>query len=439
MLTRRKLLQLLGISTGTAILSPLLSGCTIDPVTGKQQIVLLSEAEEINLDKKQSPHQFSADLGMVKDTQLNDYLNRTGLLLTKNSHRPHMPFSFRAVNASYINAYAFPGGSIAATRGILLELDNEAELAALLGHEIGHIAARHSAEQATKGIFTNALIAGASVAVSATGYQNATGLIQDLAGLGAGALLAHYSRDNEHEADSLGMLYMVKSGYSPKGMVGLMELLLKNKKNKPNAIELMFATHPMSSERYNIARNKAKNDYSDKLSAPLYHERYMDNTANLRKMSATIHSVQNAETAFKQKQYDLARQMLSTALQETPDDYAALVIMAKCQLALNATKIAEEYAARAIAIYPEEAQAHAMLGICSMSNKRFAMAYSQFDKYESLIPGNPDIVFFKGLSREGMLSKQEAAKQYSRYLRMVNRGQKAQYAYNKLQSWGYLQ
>ncbi len=439
MLTRRELLQLMSISTGALSLAPILSGCAVDPVTGRQQLILLSETEELNLDKAQSPHQFSADYGKVDDPSLNHYLNQVGLALVKHSHRPQMPFSFQAVNATYLNAYAFPGGSIAATRGILLELSNEGELAALLSHEIGHVAARHSAERATKGILANALLAGTSVAVSAAGFQNGSSLIQDLGVIGAGALLAHYSRDNEHEADKLGMKYMVSGGYSPKGMIGLMEILLKNKKHKPTAIELMFATHPMSKNRLRIAANRLKSDYSDKKIAPLFRDRYMDNVAHIRNDMKTIHSLQAAETSLQKKKYEKANQQISSALKTSPSDYTALVMMSKCQLSLNKPLFAEKHAALAIEIYPKEAQAHLLLGICSLTNKRFGMAYSQFDRYEKLLSGNPNIIFFKGLAREGMQNTQKAAKQYARYLRMVNRGQKAQYAYNKLKKWGYLQ
>ena len=94
---------------------------------------------------------------------MNDYIAQVGQDLAAKSHRPDMPYSFQPVNATYVNAYAFPGGSVAATRGILLELDNEAELAGLLGHEIGHVNARHTAERMTKGLLANLVVAGAAI------------------------------------------------------------------------------------------------------------------------------------------------------------------------------------------------------------------------------------------------------------------------------------
>ena len=166
---RRHLLRLLGLGASSLAVAPLLSSCALNPATGSRHLMMLSEDEEISLDRQQSPQQFSSDYGKVRDQGLNAYLDGVGKSLATRSHRPHMPYSFRAVNAAYINAYAFPGGSIAATRGILVEMENEAELAALLGHEIGHVNARHSAPQASKSLLASIFVSGASLASSVAG------------------------------------------------------------------------------------------------------------------------------------------------------------------------------------------------------------------------------------------------------------------------------
>ena len=128
-----------------------ITGCATNPVTGKRQLMIISEDQEIAVDKENSPHQFSTDYGALQDKTLNEYIDRAGKRIAARTHRPDMPYSFRGVNATYINAYAFPGGSIACTRGILLALDNEAELAGLLGHELGHVNARHTGARMSKG------------------------------------------------------------------------------------------------------------------------------------------------------------------------------------------------------------------------------------------------------------------------------------------------
>lgn len=438
LLTRRQALQLIGIGTGAAMSPLMLGGCAVDPVTGKQQLMMMSPQEEIALDKQQSPFQFSSDYGQVQDIWLNGYLDKVGREVAARSHRPEMPFSFRAVNAAYINAYAFPGGSIAATRGILVELDNEAELAALLGHEIGHVSARHTAERATQGALANIFIAGAAIATSASGYGNYAGLLQDFGGIGAGALLAHYSRDNEREADALGMEYMTKTGYTPQGMVGLMEVLLNSGKHTPNAIELMFSTHPMSDERHQTAVQYAQEKYKYKLSAPDHRERYMDKTAELRKIKGAITALQDGSTAMQKKNYLEAEQQFDKALSIAPNDYAALVMTAKCKLALDKNEEAERLSLKAGRIYPQEAQARFVSGMTSIITRKYDQAYMQFTEYNKMLPGNPEIGFFRGLSLEGMQRKKEAAQLYYQYLQQIRQGPQAQYAHKKLRSWGYL-
>ena len=141
----------------------LAAGCATNPVTGRSQLMLVSEDKEIQIDKQNSPYQFSADYGTVQDKRLNDYIDRTGKNIAAQTHRTHMPFNFHVVNAVYVNAYAFPGGTIACTRGILLNLDNEAELSALIGHELGHVNARHTAEIMSKSKLTSAVVGGVAV------------------------------------------------------------------------------------------------------------------------------------------------------------------------------------------------------------------------------------------------------------------------------------
>ncbi len=431
-LTRRDFLWLASVSTAGII-----TGCATNPVTGSRQLMLVSESQEIQMDKKNSPHQFSSDYGTTQDTHLNDYIVQVGQDLAAKSHRPDMPYSFQAVNATYVNAYAFPGGSIAATRGILLELDNEAELAGLLGHEIGHVNARHTAERMTKGILANLVVTGAAIYAESQD-SDLTPLIGLGGNIAAGALLAHYSRNDEREADALGMEYMSNIGYSPEGMVGLMEVLVGLSDRKPSAVDMMFSTHPMSSERLETAKNAAHSAYQNMGEPSAYKERYMDNTAGLRSIRDAIESLQDGEEFMAKKQYSKAEGFFSDALRVAPDDYAALVLMSKCQLALNEPREAERYAEKAQSIYPTEAQAHQLNGIAKMGQNRFSAAYEEFDSYERLLPGNPGVVFLKGYTLDGSGQEEAAAQEYYRFLQTVNQGQQAQFAYKRLVDWGYI-
>ncbi|MCP4681621.1 MAG: M48 family metalloprotease [Desulfobacterales bacterium] len=431
-MTRRHFLCLASSATAGLVI-----GCATNPVTGENQLMLVSENREIELDKQNSPHQFSADYGITQDARLNTYVESVGKGMASCSHRAHMPYSFRAVNATYVNAYAFPGGSIAVTRGILVSLKNEAGLAGLLGHEIGHVNARHTAERMSKGMLVSTILTGVAVCV---GMEDES-LGQVAAGLGAvgaGILLAKYSRDDEREADNLGMVYMSRAGHNPYGMVGLMDLLRDISKHEPNVIEMMFSTHPMSEERYQTALTSAQTKYKAIKNKEMRQERYMDNIAGLREIKDVIVAMQHGEKEMARKKFPRAETHFLKALKQAPNDYAALVMMSKCQLAQNKHEKARQYAEQAKQVYPQEAQAHHMAGAAKLKQDLFDAAYEDFCTYEKLMPGNPNTIFFKGLALEKMQRQEASATEYQRYLKIVKSGPQAQHAYQRLVEWGYI-
>jgi predicted Zn-dependent protease len=431
-LTRRDFLWLSSMTAAGYVF-----GCVTDPVTGKKQLMLVSEDTEIQIDKQYAPIQISSDFGEVQDSQLNRYVSQVGNKMAAKSHRSHMPYSFRVVNATYVNAYAFPGGTIAATRGIMLTLENEAELAALLGHELGHVNARHSAEQMSKGQLTQAVVGGVS-ALAGTQSAALGNLADQLGQISAGALLASYSRDNEREADALGMEYMVGAGYGSKGFIGLMEVLNSMSKHKSTTVDLLFATHPMSQERYDTAVQAANTKYKSALKEPLYRERYMDHTARLRAKKGAIQEIQNGEKQMAKSKYDAAGNHFRKALKKAPNDYVALCLMSISNLAQKKYAVGRQYAEMAQKSYPREAQAYHLSGFSKIQLKDFEGGYEEFSSYEKLLPGNPNTIFFKGYCQEGMSHTKQAASEYHRYLQVVQEGKYAQHAYRRLVEWGYI-
>lgn len=415
----------------------LLIGCATNPVTGESQLMLVSEDQEIMMDKKQSIYQFSADYGSIQYKALNRYIDQTGKKIAAKTHRPHMPYSFRGVNAVYANAYAFPGGSIAVTRGMLIELENEAELAALLGHELGHVNARHTAEQMSKSILTNAIVGGVAAYAGTQSYGMGQ-LVSQLGMLGAGALLASYSRDNERDADDLGLEYMVRSGYNPNGFVELMDVLRHMSKRKSSAIELMFSTHPMSNERYRTAVKSVETTYRYAENYPFYRERYLDHTVKLRAIKGAIETMQKGDSALAKNKYQAAETYFKKALKQAPDDYAGLVMMSKCRLVQKNYHDAKLFAEKAEKVYPQEAQAYYLAGFAKMKQGDYASAFEDFKHYEKILPGNPNVIFYEGVCLEGMNRIKESANKYYQYLQIVNQGDRAKYAYRRLVEWGYL-
>jgi predicted Zn-dependent protease len=414
-----------------------LAGCAANPVTGRKQLMLVSEDWEIQVDRQNSPHQFSTDYGTLQDDALNRYIQQVGASMVPHTHRPQMPYSFQGVNATYINAYAFPGGSIAATRGILLSLESEAAFSALLGHELGHVNARHTAQQMSKGMLVQAIVGGISVYAGTKGESYGQ-LASQLGMLSAGALLASYSRDNEREADYLGMTYMVKSGYGTEGFVQLMTMLNGLHKGKSDAVSLLFATHPMSQERYDTAVSRGNSEFSHAKGKPLHRERYMDNTAALRKLKTAIQHFQQAEASMAKESYDKAETSFRQGLKIAPSDYAGLVMMAKCQYAQKKYDQALRFSEEAKRVYPREAQANHLSGLAKIRLKKFDQAVEDFTSYEHKLPGNPNTIFYRGYAFEGMGNTQKSADDYYQYLQQVTEGDQAQYAYQRLVEWGVI-
>lgn len=434
-LGRRDFVRLASLCTAGCAMPPVLSGCAVNPVTGERQLMLMSESQEISIDRQQSPHQFSSDYGIIQDKSLNQYLGQVGNSLAAQSHRKDMPYDFHVVNANYVNAYAFPGGSIAVTRGILVNLDNEAELAALLGHELGHVNARHTAARMSKGTLLNVALAGTNMVL---GDSSLSGIADQLGQLGGAALLAHYSRDDERQADALGMEYMVKGLYTPNGMVGLMELLLSLSKHNPSTIEMMFSTHPMSQERYNTTSQLAESRWRFARQQNTGKERFMDSTARLRKMKSAIQAMETAEQHIAQEKYVEAKQDINRYKKLAPNDYAGLVIQGKFHYVQSEYQQAAPFFNDAIDVYPGEAQAHHLMGLTQLALKKPEAALTQFNDYERLLPGNPNTVFLQGIALENLQRVEQAASRYQQYLQQVNRGEQAQYAYQRLVDWGYV-
>jgi predicted Zn-dependent protease len=437
-LSRREFLRLAGRAAPALAAPALLAACATDPVTGRSTMVGLTEQQEIEIDRRAAPQQFSADYGAVQDGAVNGYVAGVGSSLWTKSHRPQMPYSVRVLNANYVNAYTFPGGAMGITRGIMLEMGSEDELAALLGHEIGHVNARHAAERAGRQQAAGVAVGIAQIGLAVIGLGDVAQVAGQLGQVGASALLASYSRDDEREADSLGLEYMTRAGYNADGMVGLMDALRREEREQPSMIQTMFSTHPMSNERYATAVREAQGKYAASRAARMQRERYADSTARLRALKPAIEAQQRGEAALAKKDLAGATQHFEQALRLAPEDYTGLVLMAKLQLAQKRFAEAEPFVDRAIAVYPQEPQGQLLGGFVKLVQKQPELAYQRFDAYDKALPGNPNTLFFKGVAMESMQNRNQAAQLYVQYLRVVRQGRQAQYAEQRLRQWGVI-
>jgi len=227
------------------------SGCATNPVTGKQDFVLMSEAQEINLGK-QAHQQVMKQYRPYNDPALQSYVEGLVDEIGKKSHRSNLVYHVTVLDSPQINAFALPGGYLYITRGIMAYMNSEAELAGVLGHELGHITARHGVRQQSAG--TVAGILGAGV-----GIITGSGQAAQAANVGSTALIRGYGRNHELEADRLGAEYLANVGYDPQEMLKVVEILkdqedfdkqlAKEEGREPRAYHGTFSTHPANDAR----------------------------------------------------------------------------------------------------------------------------------------------------------------------------------------------
>lgn len=225
--------------------------CAVNPVTGKKQIMLMSESQEVALGISYDP-QVLATFGLYQDEKLQNFIQERGTEMGKISHRPNLEYHFKVVDSPVVNAFAVPGGYVYLTRGILAQLNNEAELMGVMGHELGHIAARHTVSQQSKQQLGQLLLIGGMIA-SEKFAQYAEYAMQ-----GMQLLFLRFSRDDEREADRLGVEYSSKVGYNAHKMADFFKVLQKmSLSESQGGIPTFMSTHPDPGDRYNSVNDKA--------------------------------------------------------------------------------------------------------------------------------------------------------------------------------------
>ncbi len=241
----------------------LVISCAVNPVTGKRQIMFMNEAQEVALGVSYDP-QVLASFGVYDDPELQAFVQARGTEMGKLSHRPNLEYHIKVVDSPVVNAFAVPGGFIYLTRGIIAQLTSEAELIGILGHEMGHITARHSVSQQTKQQLGTLLLIGGMIASE----KLATYAEQAMQGMQL--LFLSFSRDNEREADALGSEYATKLGYDGTKMAEFFQVLDKmNMASSQGGVPTFLSTHPDPGDRYNSVIRNTK-AWQDKLKLPSY-------------------------------------------------------------------------------------------------------------------------------------------------------------------------
>jgi predicted Zn-dependent protease len=243
--------------------------CATNPVTGKKQLALITEAQEMQMGKEASV-QVAQQMGLVNDPELQNYVDSVGRQLAAKSERPHLQWEFRVVDDPMINAFALPGGYIFLTRGILAHFNNEAEMVSVLGHEIGHVTARHSVEQMSKQQLAS-LGLGIAMILSPQAAQYG-----DLAGAGLQLMFLKFGRDDERQADDLGLRYMIQGGWDADQMPPVFDVIsATSRQTEGGRVPEWASTHPDPDRRAERLREQiaAAGAHSGTINAESYLRR----------------------------------------------------------------------------------------------------------------------------------------------------------------------
>lgn len=218
-----------------------LSSCAVNPVTGKKELMLLSKDQEVAMGIQYNPEIMSA-FGSYNDEALQNFITQKGNEMARVSHRPELDYKFQILDSPVVNAFAVPGGYVYFTRGILAHFNNEAEFAGVLGHEIGHITARHSARQYSSQILMQgALLLGVVVSNDFAQYA-------DVASQGLGLLMLKFGRDHETQSDQLGVEYSTQIGYDAREMANFFNTI-RRLSGDGGSVPTFLSTHPDPADR----------------------------------------------------------------------------------------------------------------------------------------------------------------------------------------------
>ncbi len=272
-----------------------LAGCSTNPATGQRQLNWISTAREKSLGAEAAPKFVEQYGGDIPSASIQKYVSDIGHRLAAVSERSDLEWEFHAVDSAVINAFALPGGKVFVTRGLMEELKSEAQLAGVLGHEVGHVTAQHIGQQMTRAI----IITGIGVGIGVAGQQSDDDWLTVLGvgtSVGGGLYMLSYGRNQETQSDELGVRYMTRLGYNPIGQVQVMKVL-KRASGGGGAGPEFLATHPYPDTRIkhlNMIIKDQYPDYKDPQKYRIYRDRYKRTVLNeLKRLPSPAHDPAN--------------------------------------------------------------------------------------------------------------------------------------------------
>ena len=435
----------------------LMNSCAVNPVTGRSQLMLVSEDQEIAMGKQVYPNALwggEGGGGEYKDPNLKAYLKNIIVNIHRVSHRPNLPVDFAIQNSSVPNAWAIPG-HVAITRGLLAAIDNEAEFAFIMGHEMGHVSARHSASQMSHAALGQVLFGG-------TGLVLGGGVLSDAVltagAVGTSLVLLKFSRADELDADKLGVLYMTRLGYDPKNALSAHRNLEKvsqqygqsigQDRSEQGFFNELISTHPRTSIRIDEVQNIINQTPPDSIKGDgTGRQQFQNMVANLHRVNTIyLDYYDKAARAFNKNELQEASSLITRAIsmdQTQPAFYTlngfialkrkndnearrqflqALNLDGNYQPALRGLGAVHymdgnynegiNYLKRSLALFPEDAPSHYFLGMSYYRTRSYRSAIEHLNNFAEAQPKHPRVHGVLGQCYENVNDLQSAYNEY---------------------------
>jgi predicted Zn-dependent protease len=364
-----------------------LAACVVNPVTGEREFAMVSESQEIQLGEENYAYMQQAGGGEFDvDPELTQYVRGVGEKLVAASHRlavteRRLPYEFVVLNSSVPNAWALPGGKLAFNRGLLTEINSEAELAAVIGHEIVHAAARHSAKQMERSTWLQIGVIGTAILTGDSGYSD---LAIGGASVGAQLISQSYGRGAELQSDEYGMRYMSDAGYDPQGAVALQETFVRLSEGRESDwLSGLFASHPPSQERVEANKRTAATLPPGGLIGVESYRAAMKKTVERK---PAYDAYDEGRKALKEKNTALALQKADEAIELFPGEAHFYALRGDARFTGEQYDMAIQNYDIAIRRRPEFFQYHLQRGLSNEKLGNDASAVTDLEKSNELFP-----------------------------------------------------
>jgi predicted Zn-dependent protease len=385
------------------------------------------------IDAQLSPHQAALDLGAVIDPVLTAYVASITATLQRSLARTDLTLATRVLRAHHLQAYAYPAGSIGLSRGMVLALQDESELAALIALQAAHAELRQMSLPPGARDARQAVVTQAVAASQASAWSPVLGLDGRL---GTSTLLPVRTELQGREADARAVQMLADSGYPALSLSTTLQRLADLRGAQPGLFAAFDLGEPGLERRIGLARQAAEARLAATRNRPLRRERFLAGTANLQASQTAIGDAQTAEQAMLRQEWPFALERLQTALAQQPRDHGLLMRTAQCLQAMGRLREARGHVAVAREVDPDAALACKLGATLALAQRDPAHAWLELEAHDRLLPGDPAVVFLKGLTLEALGQPAKAAEHYRAYLGYTGQGQAAQYAVAHLKLLG---